>query len=125
MAKQSNIKKARSLQLDMLAMLALPALSSWYFYGIGAIKLIFVCVITCVLCEFFGRRLLRQPDTVGDLSAVVTGVVIALMLPANAPLWLPVIGGVFATVAAKLPFGSVEKLPFSPAAAGSQGNSHG
>ncbi len=118
MAKQSSIRKARSLQLDMLAMLALPALSSWYFYGLGAIRLIFVCVITCVLCELAGRRLLRQPNTVGDLSAVVTGTVIALMLPANAPVWIPVIGGVFATVAAKLPFGSVEKLPFSPAAAG-------
>ena len=118
MAKQSKAKKTRSLQLDLLTMLAVPVLSSWYFYGAGAIRLICVSVITCVLCELIGRRILKQPSTVADLSAVVTGILIALMLPANAPLWLPVAGSMFATIAAKLPFGSVEKLPFSPAAAG-------
>ncbi len=118
MAKQNKYQKTRSLQLDLLTMLAMPMLSSWYFYGLGAIRLICVSVITCVLCELIGRRVLRHPSTVSDLSAVVTGILIALMLPANAPVWLPAVGGMFATVVAKLPFGSTEKLPFSPAAAG-------
>lgn len=118
MAKQSKLQKTRSLQLDLLTMLAVPSLSSWYFYGLVAIRLICVSVITCVLCELIGRSILKQAPTVTDLSAVVTGILIALLLPANAPVWLPVIGGIFATVVAKLPFGSVEKLPFSPAAAG-------
>lgn len=117
MAKQSKLSKTRSLQLDLLAMLLVPMLSSWYFYGPGAIRLICISVITCVLCELIGRRILKQPSTVSDLSAVVTGILIALLLPANAPVWLTVLGGMFAIFAAKLPFGFVENLPFSPAAA--------
>lgn len=117
MAGKSPLAAQRELSLDMLAMLALPAVSSWYFYGTGAIKLIVVSVIVCVLCELLGRKILRQDSTVTDLSAVTTGIMIALMLPANAPLWIPAIGGAFAIIVAKLPFGSVDKLPFSPAAA--------
>lgn len=117
MAKKSPLADRRSFSLDLLAMLALPVVSSWYFYGAGALKLILISVIVCVICELLGRKLLKQPATITDLSAVTTGIILALMLPANAPLWIPVIGGIFATAVAKLPFGSVEKLPFSPAAA--------
>lgn len=117
MATKSAITTQRSLSLDLLAMLILPVVSSWYFYGVGALKLIFISVIVCVLCELLGRKILKQPATITDLSAVTTGIILALMLPANAPLWVPFIGGIFAIAAAKLPFGSVEKLPFSPAAA--------
>ena len=117
MAKKSPITTQRSLSLDLLAMLILPVVSSWYFYGTGALRLVFISVIVCVVCEMLGRKVLKQSSTVTDLSAVTTGIILALMLPANAPLWIPVIGGMFAIIAAKLPFGSVEKLPFSPAAA--------
>ena len=117
MAKQSPLQATRSLQQDLLTMLALPTLSAWYFYGTRALLLVCISIITCVLCELAGRKILKQPHTVADLSAIVTGIVIALMLPANAPWWMPVYGGIFAIVVAKLPFGSTEKLPFSPAAA--------
>ena len=118
MSENFSTKATRSLQLDMLAILLLPCVSAWYFYGAKALRLIAVSVITAVLCEFFGRKLLRQPATVGDLSAVTTGIILALMLPANAPVWMPAIGSSFAVIAAKLPFGRNETLPFSPAAAG-------
>ncbi|MBQ5825619.1 MAG: RnfABCDGE type electron transport complex subunit D [Clostridia bacterium] len=117
MAKKSPITTQRSLSLDLLAMLILPVVSSWYFYGTGALRLVFISVIVCVVCEMLGRKVLKPSSTVTDLSAVTTGIILALMLPANAPLWIPVIGGMFAIIAAKLPFGSVKKLPFSPAAA--------
>ena len=117
MAKQNPLKKLRAFHLDLLAMLALPVISSWYFYGTRALLLVFISVVVCVICELLGRKILRQNSTVSDLSAVTTGIIIALMLPANAPLWIPAVGGVFAIVVAKLPFGSAEKLPFSPAAA--------
>lgn len=118
MAETFSVKETRALQLDMLAILILPCVSAWYFYGSKALALVAVSVVTAVACEFFGRRLLKQDSTVGDLSAVVTGIIIALMLPANAPLWLAAIGSSFAVIAAKLPFGRTETLPFSPAAAG-------
>lgn len=118
MSENFSTKATRSLQLDMLAILILPCISAWYFYGTKALKLIAVSVITAVACEFFGRKLLRQSSTIGDLSAVTTGIIISLMLPASAPLWMPAIGSSFAIIAAKLPFGRNETLPFSPAAAG-------
>lgn len=113
-----TVKETRALQLDMLAILILPCVSAWYFYGSKALALVAVSVITAVLSEFFGRKVLKQDSTVSDLSAVVTGIVVALMLPVNAPLWLAVTGSSFAIIAAKLPFGRAETLPFSPAAAG-------
>ncbi|MBR3754890.1 MAG: RnfABCDGE type electron transport complex subunit D [Clostridia bacterium] len=118
MSENFSAKATRSLQLDMLAILLLPCVSAWYFYGTKALRLIAVSVITAVLCEFLGGKLLRRPSTVGDLSAVTTGIILALMLPANAPVWLPAIGSSFAVIVAKLPFGRNETLPFSPAAAG-------
>ena len=81
-------------------------------------KLLAVSVLSAVVCELFGSILLKMKISVGNLSAVGTGLMIALMLPASAPWWLPVCGSAFAIVAAKLPFGRVERLPFSPAAAG-------
>ena len=118
MPERFSTKATRSLQLDMLAILLLPCISAWYFYGAKALRLIAVSVIVSVLCEFLGRKLLRQPATISDLSAVTTGIILALMLPANAPVWMPAVGSSFAVIAAKLPFGRNETLPFSPAAAG-------
>lgn len=115
---ENSVKQTRALQLDMLAILVLPSICAWYFYGAKALALVAVSVITAVICELFGKKFLKQDSTVSDLSAVVTGIIIALMLPANAPLWLPAVGSSFAIIAAKLPFGKTETLPFSPAAAG-------
>ena len=116
MKRKAN--QTRLLWLDVLAMLALPSVSAWYYYGTRALKLLAVSVLSAVVCELIGGLLLNRRITVGDLSAAATGLMIALMLPASAPLWLPACGSAFAIVAAKLPFGRVERLPFSPAAAG-------
>ncbi len=118
MDQAASKKFIRSFQLDMLAILVLPCVSAWYFYGASAVALIVVSVLSAVICEWLGRKILKQDSTIGDLSAVTAGVIIALMLPANAPLWLPALGSSFAIIAAKLPFGSTETLTFSPAAAG-------
>lgn len=99
-------------------MLALPLVSACYFYGLRALKLAAVSVASAYICELIGRFVMRTRATVGDMSAVVTGLIISLMMPSGAPLWLPVIASSFAIIAAKLPFGRVETLPFSPAAAG-------
>lgn len=115
---KNPVKKTRLFWLDVLAMLALPCVSAWYYYGTQALKLLAASALSAVVCELFGCILLRRPLSVGDLSAAATGLMIALMLPASAPVWLPVCGSAFAILAAKLPFGRVERLPFSPAAAG-------
>ncbi len=118
MAKQTNLAQTRKYQLDMLVMVILPCVSAWYFYGARAVALILVSVFTAVICEALGKKLLRQPQSVTDLSAVTTGIFVALVLPASAPLWLPAIGSAFAVAVVKIPFGANSTLPFSPAAAG-------
>ena len=115
---KSPEKQTRLFWLDILAMLALPCVSAWYYYGGQALKLLAVSVLSAVMCELLGCVILKTKVSVGDLSAVATGLMIALMLPASAPLWLPACGSAFAIVVAKLPFGRVERLPFAPAAAG-------
>ena len=63
----------------------------------------------CVASEALFNLALRRPQTVGDLSAVVTGVLLAFSLPATVPLWIPVAGGVFAIIIVKMLFGGLGK----------------
>ena len=118
MAKAFSKKDTRLRWADMLVMLALPLVSACYFYGLRALELAAISVGAAFVCELIGRFIMRTRATVGDLSAIATGLIIALVLPAGAPWWLPVVGSLFAIIVAKLPFGRVETLPFSPAAAG-------
>jgi len=103
----------------MLIMLAAPAVMACYFYGLRALLLLAVSILTAVLCEALGGLMMRRKkNSLYDLNAVFTGAVIALMLPASAPVFLAVIGSAFAIIVAKLPFGGTRGAPFVPAAAG-------
>ena len=86
-------------------------------FGYRAVTLTLISVITCILCEFLWQTIWRKPVRTGDLSAVVTGVLIAFALPVNAPLWAPVTGGAFAIIAAKQLFGGIGKNIVNPAVA--------
>ena len=72
-----------------------------YNFGIWALIHILICVATTVATEFLYELLLKNPITVGDLSAVVTGLLLAYNIPATAPWWIPVVGGVFAILIVK------------------------
>lgn len=75
-------------------------------------------VAVCVLCEIVFSLIARTPIGVNDLSCVVTGLVITLLMPVNVPQWLPMLAAGFAILAAKAPFGGTGRAPFNPAAAG-------
>ena len=96
----------------------LPALG-WgvYIFGLRALTLTAVSVLSCVLIELLFCLVVRKPVTVRDLSAVVTGVLIAFGLPVNAPLWAPVAGAAFAIVVVKQLFGGIGKNIVNPAIA--------
>ncbi len=96
----------------------LPAAGyGFYNFGPRAIALIAVTIASTVLTEFlFG--LYRKKSTVSDLSAVVTGLLLALNLPVGLPLWMAVLGGVFAILVAKLLFGGLGQNFMNPALAG-------
>lgn len=87
-------------------------------YGMRPVTMAGAAVLTCLLCESAGNLVRGKGFGVSDLSPVVTGLTAALLLPLNAPLWLPCAVGAFAILAAKVPFGSFGRNPFNPAAAG-------
>lgn len=104
----------------MLAVIAalLPATGfGVYHFGLRALAIVLISVASTVLTEFlFG--LYKKKQTVSDLSAVVTGLLLALNLPVSVPLWLPVLGGVFAILVVKLLFGGLGQNFMNPALAG-------
>ena len=79
--------------------------------------MIAVCIASCVLTELVYEKLMKLPVTVGDLSAVVTGVILAVNMPVGIPLWMPALGGVFAILVVKQLFGGLGHNIMNPALA--------
>lgn len=86
-----------------------------YNFGWKVAILIAVTIASCVLTELFFELLLKKKVTVGDYSAVVTGLLLALNLPPNAPWWIGVVGGVFAILVVKMLFGGLGQNFMNPA----------
>lgn len=89
-----------------------------YYFGLGALKVIALCVISCVLSEALFELIAKKPITVFDYSAVVTGLILAINLPATAPWYIPVLGSVFAIIVVKMLFGGLGQNFMNPALAG-------
>lgn len=97
----------------------LPAtLMSVYYFGMPAILVILVCIVTSLLTEAGMQWLLKKPITLSDGSAFLTGLLLALNLPANAPLYIPFIGSFVAIMIAKHLFGGLGFNIFNPALVG-------
>jgi electron transport complex protein RnfD len=75
------------------------------------------CIISCVVSEWVCTRIRKKPTTVGDLSAVLTGVILAFSLPPSIPLWVAVLGSAFAIIITKMLFGGLGCNVFNPAMA--------
>jgi Na+-translocating ferredoxin:NAD+ oxidoreductase subunit D len=97
----------------------LPAtLMSVYYFGMPAIEVILVCIVTSLLTEAGMQWLLKKPITLSDGSAFLTGLLLAMNLPANAPLYIPFIGSFVAIMIAKHLFGGLGFNIFNPALVG-------
>lgn len=107
---------ARVMGCVLLPLLCVIALST-YYYGGRVLVITAVSVLSCVISEWLYQRLTMKKCTVGDLSAVVTGVLLACTLPPSLPIWMPVVGGVFAIVAVKQIFGGIGRNFMNPALA--------
>ncbi len=108
----------RSTMLDVIIAL-MPALlyAVVYAWKWRALAIVLVTVISCVFFEWAYRKLLGKPGSIGDLSAVVTGVLLAFCLPVGVPYWLPVVGAFFAIVVVKQLYGGLGKNFMNPALA--------
>ncbi|HWR22757.1 MAG TPA: RnfABCDGE type electron transport complex subunit D [Feifaniaceae bacterium] len=107
----------RSLMRDVLLALLPACVMGIYRFGYRALLVLLLCAASAVLTELVLHRLLKRPATVGDLSAAVTGVLLGMNLPASAPWWMCVLGGVFAIGLVKVPFGGIGNNFVNPALA--------
>ena len=111
-------KTTRNIMRDVIFSL-LPATGAGiFFFGWKAALLVAVCILTAVLSEFLFNLIIKKEQTVNDLSAVVTGLLLALNLPANLPVWQAVVGTVFAIVIVKCFFGGIGRNVVNPAITG-------
>nr|WP_326185789.1 RnfABCDGE type electron transport complex subunit D [uncultured Oscillibacter sp.] len=108
----------RSIMLDVIIAM-LPALAwACVNFGFRALTLTAVSVVACVFWEWLYRRLMKKPQSVGDLSAVVTGMLLAFVCPVQMPYWMIIIGDFFAIIVVKQLFGGIGKNFVNPALAG-------
>lgn len=112
---ESTTKIMRDVVIALLPALVVSALLfGWSVLGVTALS-----VVCCVVFEYLIQRfMLRGAPTVGNLSAVVTGVLLAFNLPASIPWWIVVIGAFVAIAIGKMTFGGLGKNPFNPALVG-------
>ena len=112
-----------SVQKNMYGVLIalIPAfLVSLYFFGLGALIVTATSVAACLFFEWaIGKYLLKKPTTtICDGSAIITGVLLAFNLPSNLPIWIIILGALFAIGVGKMSFGGLGCNPFNPALAG-------
>ena len=108
----------RSIMLDVIIAL-LPALvMRIYVFGVRALTMVLVSVAACVFWEWAYRKLLKKPQSIGDLSAVVTGILLAFVCPPTTPVWMLIIGSFFSIVVVKQLFGGIGKNFANPALVG-------
>lgn len=102
--------------MGMVLLALVPAfIVGIYQFGYRAVTLTLVCVIACVVLEYLMNKALKRKQTIGDLSAVVTGVLLAFNLPANFPYWMGIVGAIIAIVIVKQLFGGIGQNIVNPA----------
>lgn len=106
------------IMLDVLISLLPATIAGVVIFGLEALLVIAVCVAVSVLSEFVFNKIVKKPLTIGDLSAAVTGLLLALNLPANIPLWQAGVGSLFAIIIVKCIFGGIGKNVVNPAITG-------
>ncbi len=102
---------------DVLIALAPALAAALYFFGFKAFTVIAVCVLASVVSEAAWQKLMGHPQTIKDLSAVVTGLLLAFNLPPTVPLWLAAFGSIFAIIVVKHFFGGIGQNIVNPALA--------
>ena len=107
----------QSIMLDVIIALMPATIAGWYYFGIRAIFVTLVSVASCVGLEYLCRRIMKRNNTISDLSAVVTGLLLAMNLPVSIPLYMVIVGAAFAIVVVKQMFGGIGNNFVNPAIA--------
>ncbi len=115
--KQNTVKSSRVFG-DYIIMLIAPCIVALWYYGTRVLSVLAVSIVTALICDFAACALLGKSFRIKDLSNIVIGAVIAMMMPASIPLYIPAAAAAFAVLTVKIPFGGALHAPFVPAAAG-------
>ncbi len=108
-------KTTQKIMQDVCIALAPAGIAGIVYFGARAAAIIAISVVTCVLAELVYEKMMNQRVTIGDWSAVVTGLLLAYNLPSTVPLWIPIIGGIIAIVLVKMLFGGIGSNFMNPA----------
>ena len=107
----------QNLMLDVVIAMLPAAAFGVYRFGVYALVVILATVAACVASEYIWQKLMHKPITVNDCSAVVTGMILALNMPPEIPVWIPMLGGVFAIIVVKQLYGGLGQNFMNPALA--------
>ena len=108
-------RTTQNIMLDVIIALCPAMIASVILFGLRAAVVILTCVASCILSEYLSRRVMKRPQTVGDLSCVVTGILLALNLPVTINPLIAVFGSVAAIVVVKQMFGGIGQNFVNPA----------
>lgn len=108
----------RTVMIDVIVGLAPAMVAAGYYFRIYALILISACTLGAVATEWLCNLIRKKPNSLGDFSAIVTGIILALSLPPALPIWAAVIGSCFAVAIGKMVFGGLGANIFNPAMVG-------
>ncbi len=111
----TSARTTQKIMLDVIIALAPAGIASVVIFGARALLVIGVCVAVCVCSEYVFEKICKKDNTVSDLSAVVTGLLLAYNLPVSIPLWQAAFGSLFAVVVVKQLFGGIGQNFANPA----------
>ena len=110
-------KKTRSAMIDTVIMLCVPFGVAVFMHGSSAIFTVGISVATCTALLLMGKKFFKAAATFKDLSPLIVGVSVAMLLPPSSPWWMTLLTAIFAMGVCVLPFGTLDKAPFPPAVA--------
>ena len=108
----------QSIMRDVIIALVPATAAGIYYFGMNALILVIAAIVSAVAFEAICQKVMKKPVTVSDLSAVVTGLLLAMNLPAKAPIWVAIVGSAFAIIFGKQLFGGLGQNFINPALAG-------
>ena len=108
----------QSIMRDVIIALVPATAAGIYYFGMNALVLVIAAIVSAVAFEAICQKVMKKPVTVSDLSAVVTGLLLAMNLPAAAPIWVAIVGSAFAIIFGKQLFGGLGQNFINPALAG-------
>ncbi len=108
----------RRIMIDVIVGLVPAIIMAGYYFRIYALVLIPTCILSAVITEWLCNLIRKTPSTLGDYSAVITGIILALSVPPTLPVWAAIIGASFSIVIGKMVFGGLGCNIFNPAMVG-------